>query len=615
MNPQYLCKYACANFDTCELHPTTNTTVFEHKTNGVNCDNLESESAGIDLPYPYVFVNDEKKEGVFKTVTKVKNRDGDSQMEISYTSLCKTPVWVDKTFIDPYTNEHYVQITVIIKNHIIERIVSLQDVLTTNGLKGLTRFGLNVPENSIRDLESYFSNYIAYSKTISEESIYSKFGWTTKYQSFVIGKNNILIDSVADAFLTSDINTDTYKPYEPKGTPTEWVDNVRGLLQYDNVRFVCYAACTALVLKLLGGSSFIFEIVADTSKGKTIMAELAMSIFGDPDALKLATDVSKVFLERTCSTCNDLPVFLDETSMIRPEILKEMAYMVGNERGKGRGKKDGGVDNVDRWKSVVLTTGEVPLTNSSSLGGQDVRIVSLYGGIGEYDPTNVEKYKDAKNKTYGTIAPLLIQKILNDKHLIKEIYTKCKESLKSFSKNDTSGVMGRVVNTYALLATAGFVFESVLEDVGEQPINAVDLVKKMFCDKLDNSDGSLPDRAFSIILDWVTQNRRCFCDDKEGGAGDRYELYGNISMAHPKEGAPYDYVDIIPSKFYNVLDAALEHKGISKRILSDWNDAGKIVTSKDGKNTISARIKLGDKPIRVIRLKSPLGNEAPDYDF
>ena len=77
-------------------------------------------------------------------------------------------------------------------------------------------------------------------------------------------------------------------------------------------------------------------------------------------------------------------------------------------------------------------------------------------------------------------------------------------------------------------------------------------------------------------------------------------------MEFPDNEAPYDYVDIVPNKFYEVLDNKLDHPGISKRIIRDWNESGKIIVDKNGKNTILATIKTGTKQIRVIRLKMHL---------
>lgn len=615
INPKNLCRFACKQYKNGCTHAITDTTtIYENKTNGVNCDELNlRDYNGIDIPTPYTFTNDNKDLRTFLEQTKYNKEKKD--YDTFYNIICYQPTWLNNSFVDPITKLHYLELCYVYRSSIITQIVSKQDVLTINGLKGLTSLGLNVPESMTKQLTDYYATYISDSKTLLEKMIYSRFGWSIDKCKFVIGETVISEKTTNSAHLIN-IISETVQAFEQTGTTEGWIDATSGLLVYDNVRFVCYAATTALILKVMGGASFVVELVGDTSKGKTITAQLAMSIFGNPEKLKLATSATKVFIERMCATCNDLPLFLDETSLMEPQMLKELTYMVANERGKGRGKKEGGVSEIDRWKTVLITTGETPLTNTTSLGGQDVRTVSLYGGIGAYDPENVEYFKDHLEENCGVIAPLIIKKIIENGTELKELYGEIRNTIKEYGKSDTTGAMGRVVDTYALIALAGMIFENVLDDLGHEVKDARELVIQRFKDKLTHSDGSLPDRAFAIIIDWIMENKKNFCEDKEGPAGERYDLYGNISMEFPDENVPFDYVDIIPSKLYEILDKKLGHPGISKRIVLDWADGDKIVVGADGKKQIKATIKTGTKQTRVVRLKlSLLDEDTKRYDF
>lgn len=609
MNPRTMCRFACSKYKLdCPNHATETTTIFYDKTNGINCDALELiEHYGIDIPDPYTISNNNKELGTYEHSVKTDTKT-DTVKDI-YQIICYQPTWLNNYFIDQLTKLHYVELCYMHKNDVVFQIVSQKDVLTTAGLKGLTSSGLNVPESKTRTLADYYATYISKSKTMSECQIHSRFGWVFDETGYIIGKNKISSNGTSEAYLTQDIASETIEALEPVGTVEGWVHATGGLLQYDNVRFVCYAVATSLILKTLGGASFVIELVGDTSLGKTITAQLAMSMFGNPQKLKLATSATKVFIERTCTTCSDLPIFLDETSMMQSDILTEISYMVANERSRGRGKKEGGVEKVATWKTVLLTTGEVPLLSLGSLGGQEVRTVSMYGGVGSHDSKNVELYKDQMEANCGLIAPLIIKKILENKDQLKDYYLDIRDTLKEYSKSDSTGATGRVVDTYALISLSGFLLESVFEDLGLETKDALTLVESKFKDKMTQSDGSISDRAFMIVSDWIMENHKNFCNDMEGAAGDRYDLYGNLSMEHPLGEVPYDYADIIPQKLKEVLDTKLGHPGISSRILRDWKDNGKIIT-KDDRSTILATIKTGKKQIRVIRLKMPILKEV-----
>ncbi|NOR85102.1 DUF927 domain-containing protein [archaeon] len=609
MNPKTLCRFACSRYKIdCPYNATDLSEIFEHVSNGINCDELKSiKHNGIDVPHPFTFVNQNKEFGTFEHITKTDPKT--ETVEDIYQIICYQPTWLNNCFIDPLTKLHYVELCYMYRNDVITQIVSQKDVLTTTGLKGLTAAGLNVPESKTRTLSDYFATYISKSETLCERPIHSRFGWVFDDDSFVIGNKNISTNGTTEAYLTQDVALETIDALEPNGTIAGWVEATQGLLQYDNVRFVCYAVTTSLILKVLGGASFVVELVGDTSLGKTITAQLAMSIFGNPKKLKLATSATKVFIERTCTTCSDLPIFLDETSMMQSEVLTEISYMIANERSRGRGKKEGGVEKVSTWKTVLLTTGEVPLLSLRSLGGQDVRTVSIYGGVGAHDPENVEKYKDQMTKNCGQIAPLIIKKILENKHKLKEYYVNIRDTLKEYSELDSTGATGRVVDTYALISLSGFIFESVMEDLGVDPIDALSLVETKFSDKMTQSEGSISDRAYMVVSDWIIEHTQNFCNHKEGAAGERYALFGNLEMAHPANESPYDYADILPQKLKEIIETKLNKPGISSRIIRDWADSGRIILNKDKKNTILATIKSGNKQIRVIRLKLPISQK------
>lgn len=617
MNDNIYCKNACSIYGgKCPNNATEKTTIFDNAPphlGGGHCEKIvqiESIAYKIDIPYPYCLIDDCGKKGTF--IKKSQLNIETAEMEEHFQPICHNATYITKSFIDPFTGIHYLNWVYEYKGRCIENIVTQKELLTTYGLKNLTEKGLNVPESMVRPLCEYYAALINESDSIKECEIFSKFGWVDSNNGFVIGKCKITKTDRSLTHLTKDIQQENTKALTPKGTVGGWLDATSGLLQYDNVRFVCYAATTALILKILNGASFVVELVGDTSIGKTVAAQVAISCVGDPDKLKLATSATKTFIERTCAKCNDLPIYLDETSAMQKELLKEIIYMVESGTGRGRAKKDGGVNDVDKWKSVLITTGEAPLTNMASLGGQDVRIVSIYGGVGKTDLKNVEYFKEHINNHYGVIAPLLIKKILNERDNLKEFYIKIRNGMKEYSKSDKTGVMNRVVDTYSLIALSGFVFESVMEDLGKEPINAGELVANMFCDKINGSDGSISDRAFSIITDWITTNQLNFCTEMEGSAGDRHLLYGNIGMQWPDGEAPYDYVDIVPNKLKEVLEKEFEHPGIGKQILREWKNDDKIVCDNEGKSTLKATLKKGMNQTRVVRIKFKI-KSGDDY--
>ncbi|MCK5616154.1 DUF927 domain-containing protein [Candidatus Pacearchaeota archaeon] len=604
------CMFACHLYKNCPHNASELTTIFDHKTGGVNCDNLHQKPHyGIHIPDPYCTMNDTGDNGLF---IKSKHLDKNTNEYIDvFKTVCHDPAWLHSSFIDPKTLKHYFELYYMYHDRPVSQIVGQKDLLTVSGIRELTSKGLNVPESRAKDISNYFSECIAKSETIQQKQIYSSFGWSG--DSFIIGTNQVKAGSENKAYLTNDVEADMVRSFQQKGTVDGWLDATRGLLQYDNALFVCYATVAAQVLKQIGGASFVMELLGDTSIGKTVMSQVAMSIYGNPEDLTIATNATNTFLERTCTTCNDLPVFLDETSNVDRATLTQLIYMVANERGKGRAKKDGGVHTVDRWKTVLITTGENPLINNTSLGGQDVRVVPLYGGLGATDAKSVEYYKDKINDNYGVLAPLIIQQIIKDKDKLKNRYKDIKATLKEFSiEHDQTGVVGRVVNTYATIALAGTIFNDVIRSVSDMVLpDAEALVIENFCSRLNHSDGSLSDRAFNIVTDWIAESHKYFCVNREGGAGDHYDLYGNILTQSVNHKLPCDCVDIIPTKLTEILDKKMGIPGISSQIYREWATNDKIIVDeKSNRIKVQATLKQGKSSMRVYRLRHTV--EAPE---
>ncbi len=77
-------------------------------------------------------------------------------------------------------------------------------------------------------------------------------------------------------------------------------------------------------------------------------------------------------------TCDAL-LPLDEIGMVDPREAGEIVYSLANESGKARATRDGSARVRRTWRTVFLSTGEVPLSvkmgerGAAPMAGQDVR--------------------------------------------------------------------------------------------------------------------------------------------------------------------------------------------------------------------------------------------------
>jgi hypothetical protein len=147
------------------------------------------------------------------------------------------------------------------------------------------------------------------------------------------------------------------------------------------------AVLTALIPPLqhrLQIPNFILDLHGNTSTGKSTALRLAASVYGrpaDPDSLVLQWMNTSAAVEQVATTCNELPIFLDDAQHCPTELKRSVIYMIANGRGKGRGAPGGrgGLSETPTWHTVALSTSEEPLHEASPHEGARGRILSVGG--------------------------------------------------------------------------------------------------------------------------------------------------------------------------------------------------------------------------------------------
>lgn len=163
------------------------------------------------------------------------------------------------------------------------------------------------------------------------------------------------------------------------GSLRGWADAVAEPLQRFPALGVFYlAALAAPLLEVLDRPSFFVDLAGDTSTGKSTALEVAASVWGSPDARRgvfKSWDATAVGLERTAETLGCLPVLLDDTKVADRNVARNL-YRLASGQGKIRGRPDG-LRKQGSWRTLVISTGEAPVTERSEDGGTRARVLSL----------------------------------------------------------------------------------------------------------------------------------------------------------------------------------------------------------------------------------------------
>ena len=124
-------------------------------------------------------------------------------------------------------------------------------------------------------------------------------------------------------------------------------------------------------LDLLDHESGGFHLYGDSSDGKTTAALFALSVWGNPKELKLTWEGTAHGFSNTAAARNDGLLVLDEIGQASARTAAQTAYAVLNGTGKIQGAKEGGNRAINRWRIMLLSTGEKTLDGYLKTEGKD----------------------------------------------------------------------------------------------------------------------------------------------------------------------------------------------------------------------------------------------------
>lgn len=159
--------------------------------------------------------------------------------------------------------------------------------------------------------------------------------------------------------------------YTVKGTAESWRDNVAALVAGNpSMMLGVAAALAAPLVGLAGADGFGLHFFQQSSAGKTTTANIATSLYGEPDALRLTWYGTALGIANEAQAHNDALMPLDEVGQgSDARAVATSAYTLFNGVGKLQGAKDGGNRELMRWRTVAISTGEMDIETFLISGG------------------------------------------------------------------------------------------------------------------------------------------------------------------------------------------------------------------------------------------------------
>ena len=547
------------------------------------------DGAPIRLAQPAGFLcNDD---GVFQLSDKVPDP----------MRICRTPLLLTKRVRSLEDDAEKIEISFKRDGRWISAMFPRSTIFTTRGITALADLGCTITSESARNVVRYLGALEAENMdAIPSVESTSVLGWMPGRRFLPGHADGIILDVEPSLRAWAG-------GYSQEGSYEAWKADMGSYRGNFKFRFVMACAFAAPLLQIVRQRVFMVYNWGASRSGKTAGLKAAISVWGNPDRIAANFNATQVALERMAGFYHDLPMGIDERQLAgsRQEVLERIVYMLGTGQGKMRGSKAGGLQETSTWKTIVLATGEEPITTELSQQGVQTRILEIGDGPFKGDEAAGSKVYQQVADNFGWAGPEFIRHVLEvSDDWIREQYARMLEDVKAQADEESlSHAASIAVGALADAMADAWIFRGgeASDGIPDASWNgAVRMAGQMLEEQKQTMAIDHDAMVIQCIGDWILSNMSAFGTVRNG------PCYGAI-----KDGWAYIY----PS----VLKDVLERSHYSYRqVLRLLDQEGWIVGTKEasGKKNFTFVMKVNDRSCRCIKfnLERYAKGEAKEKD-
>lgn len=400
-----------------------------------------------------------RSDGVFWVTPKVDKESGEI---INNESWLASPMDVIGTGRDDKDQYLIIRWLAFGSDSLTTAAIPLADIGEREGWRTMKAGGVNVTTKS--SLRAILADWLQRSGSRELWRVAHATGW--QCGAYIMPDGEI-IGTPAHPVLFSG-RSSAAAGYTVAGTSESWRNSV-ARLSYGNYAMMTgiAAALAAPLIGLTGADGFGIHFYEQSSAGKTTTANVASSLYGSPDLLRLTWYGTALGLANEAAAHNDGLMPLDEVGQgADPVSVSQSAYALFNGVGKLQGAKEGGNRDLKRWRTVAISTGEMDLeTFIASAGrktkaGQLVRLLNipLSKAIRFHDHLNGKQHADALKDAYqhhhGAAGREWIKWLADHQQQAIDTVRECEARWRSLIPADYGEQVHRVAARFAILEAA-----------------------------------------------------------------------------------------------------------------------------------------------------------------
>ncbi|WP_411165449.1 DUF927 domain-containing protein [Klebsiella oxytoca] len=255
----------------------------------------------------------------------------------------------------------------------ITRAIPCADIGEREGWRVLKSGGVQVTTKST--FRAILADWLQQSSTGQEWRISHTSGW--QHGAYIMPDGEVIGDPETPILFNG--RSAAAGGYVVAGTAESWRDSVARLAGGNPSMMLGVATSLAAPLVgLVGADGFGVHLFEQSSAGKTTTANIASSLWGEPDALRLTWYGTALGIANEAEAHNDGLLPLDEIGQgSNARDVATSAYTLFNGAGKLQGAKEGGNRELKRWRTVAISTGEMDIETFLAAGGLKVKAGQL----------------------------------------------------------------------------------------------------------------------------------------------------------------------------------------------------------------------------------------------
>lgn len=495
------------------------------------------------------------------------------------TLICKTPILISRRLKSIETGDEKIEISFKRDDEWHNSVFNRSTIFTSRNVTVLADLGCTVTSENAKPVVKFLGDLEAENiDVIPKDQSTSTFGWLPGGRFLPGFAEDVVLD--IDNSLRSWANA-----YHTHGSFGEWKKIIEGHRVRNKFRFIIAAAFAAPLLRIVNQRIFFVYNWGNSKGGKSAGLKAALSVWGDPEKLMVNFNATQVALERMAGFYNDLPLGIDERQLAgnKQDALEKIVYMLASGTGRARGSKGGGLQALNTWRTVAISTGEEPITTDTSQTGVSTRILEIYGGPFTGEKEAALMHQQA-SQNYGHAGREFMKCLLNtDEREIVKAYDAVSKTIAELS----DGISGSHISGISVVTLADMLVESWLFETQKTERNetdngkldfkvtreiwtrSIEMAIEIIAEQKRSGIVDVNENALQFVNDWVLSNQSMF---DGGNFGTKYGFTkGNRVYVFP-----------------SILNKALKDAGYSPRkTIQFLKEQGKIGVDTEGKWSIN----------------------------